>query len=285
MSFKKRALKITITLGTGNYGTSGANTLTVEGLRISADIQMTGGQSFAQATLRIFGMRQSDMNQLTVLSFGVRAIVRNSIKIEADGATVFEGDILNAWADYQNSPDVCMYVDAQSAFYDQIAPVAPISIKGGADVASIMRQLAGQMGLAFENAGVAVSVSDQYLAGTRADQVRTLAKIAGIDFYLENGVLAICPRGQARPGTTPELGPGSGLIGYPTFDRFGIALQAEFNPAFKFGGTIKIDSDVIQARGTWKITGLSMQLESQRPGGAWFSNIRCSETGLTPIKQ
>jgi hypothetical protein len=284
-SFVRRVIKITITLGTGNFGTTGANQLTIQGLRVLADIKATGGPAFTQASIRVFGMKQADMNQLTVLSFGVKAIVRNTIKVEADGATVFEGDILNAWADYQSAPDVPMLIDAQSAFFAQVAPTAPASVNGSADVAVMLQSIAIKMGLTFENNGVTARLGNPYLPGTLVDQAKAIAKAASVDLYIDRGIMAICPKGGPRKaGEVPLISPATGLLGYPTFDRMGVTFGCIFNPAIQFGGRVQVDTQVVQARGTWKVTGLTHTLESEKQGGQWTSQVKCTETGLVAVR-
>lgn len=81
----------------------------------------------------------------------------------------------------------------------------PTSVKGSVDVATLMGQLAQSMGYSFENNGVSVQLSNPYLPGTAIDQVKALARGAGIDLYVDDNVLAITPANTPRGGLIPEI--------------------------------------------------------------------------------
>lgn len=283
-SFTKKRIRTTITLS----NVASANTITLNGLRTIVDVQHAGGMMMSTATMRIYGMQQSDMNQLTTLAWRVLSVVRNTVRVEVGDdvnglSEAFSGQILNAWADYQTAPDVFLHIEAQAAYFDQINPVPVSSYPDSADVATIMATLAKTMGLAFENNGVNAKLSNPYLPNTALEQARAVAKAANIDLYIEGATMAITPKGVARNGGIPQINPDSGLIGYPTFDRIGIAFSCLYNPAIRFGGQVTVNSAVQPACGTWRVYAVSHQLESERPSGAWFSQIRCTENGLVPI--
>lgn len=286
-SFTRKKIRLTITLANGSFS-SGGNTLTLEGLRVISDIEYAGGQASATAQVRVYGMLQADMDQLTTLAWSVVAVARNTIRIDAgdDESGLFEayyGNILNAWADYRSAPDVFMHIEAQSCFYDQVNAVAPSSYPGSADVSNIMSGLAKAMNLSFENNGVTVQLSNPYLPNTILEQVKQVAIAANLDVYIEGSVMAIAPKGGPRGTQVPVLSAETGLIGYPTIDRFGINLACLYNPAIRFGGKITVKSDMKKANGTWRVYTISHHLESERPDGAWFSQIAATEPGNAPI--
>lgn len=81
-------------------------------------------------------------------------------------------------------------------------------------------------------------------------------------------------------GIVPRIAADSGLIGYPTFDGVGVNFRTLFNPSVVFGGSILLVTDVQQAAGEWVVTSVAHHLESEKPGGAWFSTIRGNANGL-----
>jgi hypothetical protein len=119
---------------------------------------------------------------------------------------------------------------------------------------------------------------------TLAEQLRTVAQQAGIDVYTEGNVVAITPKGVPRNVPTWVLSPATGLVGYPTLDSRGyVQVRSVFNPAFRFGGPVRIEgSDLPRANGSWMIGVLSHQLESLDPGGSWFSDLLCYPPGSLP---
>jgi len=280
----KKQLRFVITLGTGKFGSSEHDQITLQGFRATADIDKAGGMMMGTLRAKIYGVKQADMNSVTTLQWKPGTLIPNTVEVYAiDGAVetlVFAGNIVNAWADYQSMPDVYLHIQAQSAFFNALKAVPPRSFKGGVDVASVMAQIARDLGYVFENNGVNTQLTDIYLPNTGMEQAKDLARAAGCDLYLDDKILAITPPNVPRKVLIPLISPASGLVGYPTFDGVGVNFQILFNPAVTFGGSIKLETDVQQAAGEWVITSVGHRLESEKPGGAWFSSIRGNANGL-----
>jgi len=284
----KKRLKFIITLGTGKFGSSENDQITLEGYRAIADIDKAGGMMMGTLRARIYGVSQEDMNSITTLQWKPQSIIPNTVEVYAiDGdkeTLVFAGNIVNAWGDYQSMPDVYLRMQAQSAFINQLKPIAPRSFQGSIDVASVMSQIARDLGYNFENNGVSVTLTDAYLPNTGLEQAKDLAHAANIDLYLDDKTLAITPANSPRGELIPEISAESGMIGYPTFDGIGVNFQTIFNPSVTFGGRIKLTTDIKQAAGEWIVTSIGHRLESEKPGGSWLSNVRGNANGLAISK-
>ena len=281
----KKQLRFVITLGTGKFGSSNNDQIILQGFRAIADIDKAGGMMMGTLKAKVYGVKQEDMNSITTLQWKPGTLIPNTVEVFAiDGTAetlVFGGNIINAWADYQSMPDVFLHIQAQAAFFNGLKAVPPRSFKGPIDVASVMAQIARDLGYTFENNGVSTQLVDLYLANTGLEQAKELAKAANIGFYLDDKILAITPTPNApRKVIIPLISKASGLVGYPTFDGVGVNFQALFNPAVTFGGSIKLETDVQQAAGEWIVTSVAHRLESEKPGGAWFSTIRGNAVGL-----
>ena len=188
--------------------------------------------------------------------------------------------MFNACGNYNQMPYVYLEIQAQSIWVAKLAPTPPLSFKGSVSVDTIMKTLAGTMGLTYENNGVTSQLNNPYLAGTSVEQAKNVAQQAGIDMYVDDQTLAICPRGQARDSLIPEISPDSGLAGYPTFDGVGVNFKTYFNPAITFGGAFKLVTSINRAAGQWVVTSVNHQLDSQVDGGSWFSMVRGNSSGL-----
>lgn len=281
----KKELRFIITLGTGTFGSSTNNQIVLEGFRATVDIDKAGGMMTGTLRAQIYGVRQSDMNSITTLQWKPSGgLLKNTVEVYAiDGpqqTLIFAGNIVNAWGNYQSMPDVFLEIQAQAAYFNQLQPVAPTSFKGTVDVATVMSQLAGSMGLLFENNGVAVQLSNPYFPNTALEQAKALAVAAGIDIYLDNKTLAITPANSPRGSLIPEVSAATGMIGYPTFDGVGVNLKVYFNPSITFGGSIKVVSSITQAAGQWIVTSIAYRLESEKLGGVWFATVRGNASGL-----
>ena len=289
-SFKNvKDLVFTITLGASTFGGGNNNVVELSGMKAVCDILNAGGMFMPQARMRIFGVAQDTMQQLTMLAWESMGIAKNIVQVHAvDGDSktlVYDGTITNAWPDYQSAPDVFLHIEAQGFYWDQINPVEPSSYQGTVDAATVIADICKDMGAEFENNGVNVKLSNPYFPGTNLEKIKAVVDAAGIDMYTEGNVIAICYRNQPRQkDTIPLVGPETGLIGYPVFGRLGVTFNTLFNPSIMFGGKVKIDTEVKPAAGVWAVTGLSHYLSSQAPNGPWFSEIKCTETGLVPVK-
>lgn len=283
-----KKLRFTITLAIGTFE-DGTNTVVLEGFRSIIEVQKGGGQMMSSCTFRIFGLSQPLMSQLTTLAFLALSYTKNVVKIEAvDGDNidlVYIGSIINAWGDYSTMPDVSLYVETQSGFFEQVKISTPLVFKDTVNVADLMQILANKIGVRFEDNNVVDKIKKPNYEGTIIDQLRNLAQDTNTDFYLDDEVLAICPKNIARTKTKiiPKISSSTGLIGYPSFDKIGVTFRCLFNAAIRFGGQIEMQSEIKQANGTWHVISINHNLESEKPDGQWFSTVRCSGTGLPPI--
>lgn len=275
----KKQLRFVITLGSDNpkFDEAGADQIILQGYRATVICENAGWVQMGELRAEIFGMSQSDMNAITSYPLSITEATRNKIVVYAiDGkqeSVVFAGNMVKAWPDYSRMPDVCFRIQARAAYSSALQTVAPRSFKGGSNVADIMRQIATSMGLVFENSGVNVMLSDVYLANTDLEQARDLAKAAGIELNIENNVLSIWPKGSYRNALIPLVSADTGLIGYPSFDGTFLIFDTLYNPSFITGGLIKVESDNLPAKGQWQILKMAHRLESEKPGGAWFSSV------------
>lgn len=292
----KKQLRFVITLGTGKFGSSNNDTVTLQGFRAIAEIDKAGGMMMGTLKAKIYGVTQADMNSITTLQWKPQTWIPNTVEVFAiDGTAetlIFAGNIINAWADYQSMPDVFLHIQAQAAFYGGLKAIPPRSFKGAIDVAQIMSQIAVDLGCTFENNGVGTQLTDVYLPNTALEQAKDLARAAGCNLYLDDKVLAITPPNVPRKAPIPVISPSSGLIGYPTFDGVGVNFQVLFNPGVTFGGLIRLESSIKdtlekaaipidgRAIGEWIVTSVAHRLESEKPGGAWYSTIRGNANGL-----
>jgi hypothetical protein len=306
-TYAVKNLRITFTLTNSNAvfpGTT-ANQLQVSSLRTSAVIKGSGLPAFPEASIRIYGMAQQDMNALAIVPVqgGKPEYSFNTVQVEADSGNgytfIFSGQIFQAGPDYSAAPDVCLFVHAQSAGFDQLTPANPTAYPGVANVATIAANLASKMSMAFENDGVTGTLTNAYYSGVLTNQLRKLCKDANIYAAVENqNLLVISPAGVARTNVVPfTLSPANGLVGYPEVLGNGyLNVRALFNPAYRQNGPITIKgSDVVidpslpktlntLADGDWLIGPLTHTLESQKPGGLWFSDLKLYPPNSIPAE-
>lgn len=280
MSFTRKKIDVTITLGTGQFGDTGSDTVTLSGLRVLADIQCFGGDAMPQSQIRLYGLPLSMINQLTTVGPVNSAIMlKNSMLIAAGDdengmQTVYSGTILTAYGDFKAMPEVPLNVLAVAGLAAAVKPAAASSFTGPADVATIMQGFAQAMDVQFENNGVNVQLSNPYFPGTTLMQVKACARAADIYYTLDRGTLAIWPKRGARAAPDiPVVSPARGMVGYPVFSSQGIEIDCEFNPNLIVGGYFKVESSLPVAQGTWRAMQVIHALDAEVPNGRWFTHV------------
>jgi hypothetical protein len=291
----QRKIDVTFALGTGQFGEDGSNTVTLRGHRCYVTVSKAATGSPETASVRIWGMSFSLMLQLSAYGVTHYAQRKNQVLIEAgddvSGMTmVFGGVMQNAYFDGNSQPDVAFQVQANSTDYVALKPAPPISIAGSVDVATVMKGLADQMGLTFENHGVDTKLRDVYYPGTAYQQARRIAEHSGIGWSgIESGTMAIWPRGQGRDtGTIALFSPESGMKDYPTFNEQGVIVTSLFRPV-KMMQQVAIKSSIFadpkdkaQTPRTYNyfVFTYTYTLESEAPNGPWFVTFQASNAPL-----
>lgn len=87
--------------------------------------------------------------------------------------------------------------------------------------------------------------------------------------------------GASRSGTSSGggtkavlLNKDTGMLGYPVLTNEGVEVRGLYNPAFRLGGLVKVESIVPRASGVWRIIKLSHELTAFDPGGGpWESRM------------
>lgn len=252
--------------------------LTIGGLRTSADIHVSGDQTTASCDLRVHGLTFSQANDLSTLGKVFSEITKDFVSVYAGDAgsglaLAFKGNIHQATVNYENAPDVGLTIQARAGYSDAVTPVPARSYNGGTDVAVIMAGLAVDKNYKFENNGVSVMLDSPYLPGTWDAQRKSAAKAANINAEVIGDLLTIWPIGGSRQGTPIEVSPATGLVGYPTYNSVGIGLQTLYNPNIARGKRLLVKSSLAPACGEWIVRTIAHNLEAETYGGAWFSNI------------
>jgi hypothetical protein len=292
MSYSKKIISVTITLSSGSFASSsGNNTVTLDSYRMSASITKAGGNSQGELQIRIYGLQLQLMNQLSTLGkTPVFIDAGNKISVSAGDSQsgvslVFAGTIMQAYTDLSGAPDAIFHITAYAGLGEAMQAIPASSHQGAADVATIMSGLATQAGLIFENNGVSVKLSNPYFPGSPRAQIQSCANSANIDWIIDNGKLAIWPKGGARGGAIPLISPDTGLIGYPFPSGQGLlGLKTVFNPQISFGAQVQVQSAITPAVGIWTVCHVEHDIECQLPGGHWETTIQGTPPGYLTVQ-
>lgn len=286
MSFTKKRIVTDISLASGQFSIGGGNTAALRGLRTSCIIEVNGGFSQSNMQMAIYGLPLSLMNQLSNVGRDLNKSLLNTITVQAGDDEmgmhlVFQGQIFRAFVDARAMPEVAFRIQAVPGGFEKVKPATPMSFNGSGNVSQMMGQIAGQMGLAFEDNGVKVKLANPYYAGSPFQQAANIARDAGIEWIIDRGTLAISPPGKPRQGGSVLISPSTGLVGYPMFNEQAVICQVLFDPALKMGGEVEIQSDLTSACGKWKVGQLLHYLDAEVPKGKWFTIVTCYQMSET----
>ena len=278
--FFEREIELTIQLGAGAFGEQVGDTVTLSGLRIYADMSAPCGETMGTGQLRVYGLTQSMMNQLTTI--GVFGQVQGASKISVAAGekgkvltTIMRGSIWQAWADYNNAPEVAFNAIIHVGMTAALKPVEANSYTGATDVSFIMASLAMDAGWGFVDGGVNVTLSNPYLPGTILDQIKECARSADIYFKVENEILTIWNKDEVVQSSEPTISAATGMVGYPSLSSQGMSVKTLFNPSITMGGIVNVESSINLAIKRFKVLGLTHSISSLAPGGPWFTEILC----------
>lgn len=231
MAFAKRKISLQFMLGQGDFGEEGSDTVTLEGLRCSANIVRVGKVG-SQADITVYGMTLDLMNKLTVTK-KIRAEQqrRNQIILSAGDeisgmAMCFGGTIQEAWVDARQPPDVSFYVSAISAQFKLLQPVPPISFKGSVDAALVLSGIAEQMGYSFRNNGVTAVLNSPYKPGSPKAQLESVCRDVDCEYDVDDlkRIVSVWPRNKTQVAPAVRIARDTGLRGYPSFTQAGVSV-------------------------------------------------------------
>lgn len=276
----------------------GSDQYVFKGHRVALTATNAGSASLGQVNIRMFGLTLSEMNSISTLGLIPGVFKPNMVSVIAGDdvngySQIYVGTIIAAWADMIGAPDIAFTIQGSAGQSEAVLPQVPLSYPGSASVASIMQAIAQNMktpaypdGLLFENHGVTAILSTPYLPLTGLAQIQAVCEHANCEYGgLSEGKLVIWPRGASRDTPiVPLLSPDTGMVGYPAYTATGIVVTSIFNPTILYGTTVKVVSELKPAcRDDWHVMKLTHDLESEVPGGKWFTQIELSVPGYAPI--
>jgi hypothetical protein len=285
MPFTQKLLSFTFDLANGDH-------VAVSGLRASVTVTMGGQVDMGGMACSIYGLTPSLTNQLSTLGQLIPEVRRNFVTVSAGDkstglSTVYQGVIFTGVADYASMPNNAFRIGSPTGGYQSVQPIPPTTIKGAADVATIMSGLAQQANLHFENNGVQQQFFDPYFPGAVKEQIQRVADKANINCTIDpsTNTLVIWPRGTPRGSLIPLISPDTGMIDYPTWDASGTAEVATvYNASIRYGTRVQIQSSLPAANKQWDVINLTHELESMVPGGAWRTRLRMVAPGVLQVR-
>lgn len=287
MTLVQRRIDLKFVLGEQSFGSGGEDTLTLEGLRCSANISRAGLVSLASLELRVWGMTLDSMNKLSVTNQVAYPNQRNNIVTVLAGdegnplTEVFSGNMSLATINARGAPDVTFDVSAASSIIDTVKPADPTSYEGSVSIDVVLSAIAKQMTPPrnYQNNGVTMTHVSPYWPGTLMDQIHKVCDAADCMYVIDDRTISIWPKGGSLGASGLALSRDNGLVGYPEFSDNVMSFTSLFNPLLEYGKTVQIKSDIVNANHDWIIASVSHNLDARLPGGQWFSRCDCGILG------
>lgn len=284
MTFSSKLVTTKYSMEIGNFTAGGGNFATIESLRTSVRVDAPGGNDGANATIAIYGMPLSQMNQLSTVGTQMGNIGANTIQVYVGDANsgmqlLFDGKIMFAWMDGLSQPQVCFRIEATPAAGINVKEIPPTSIQGGVSAAQIGAQLAGQAGVSFDGSAMTDMLQNPYLWGSCGMQIRQLAHMTGCEHIIDPlSTLAFWKPGQGRH-SVGVVSPQTGMVGYPAYESVGILVKTLLRPDIVNGVTVTIQSQEAPANGEWVVTNVVHEAEANFPRGKWFTTFAAAPPG------
>lgn len=276
---KRKVIRITITLRDGEevFDSSGNNSISSSGLAVSCNLAYGNGAITPTAQITIYGLALEKMLKLMRVQWNTMNALLNTIRVEVgeEGETLkiaYEGNITQATIDANSAPDIPLIITSQMAVVENMKAAEPYTSPKDQeiDAADIIKELCAKIGYEFENNGATHIVTNYTVEGSDLEKIKTIALQCDFDIYVEQKLIAICPKGGNRNIRIPILTPATGLQGYPVPDIRGLSFICLYDPAIRFGGIVRIaDSIITVCNADWRIYGMSAQLEANIPNGKW----------------
>lgn len=286
-----RKLSFQFALGKGSFGGSGADKLSIGGLRASVTIEHAQGQEGGPSCVaNIYGLTLNQMNSLSKagLFFDTR---QNEMVVTAGDdlsgmTTVFKGIIQEAYP-VKRGKDVPFFVRASPGVLAKLKPVEPSSYSGDTDAKTALKTLAEKAGFKLEDNGINVQLASPYFAGSAWDQVVKAVRSSNLFMTLDSvsGVIAVWPKTGSRNGEAITIAKETGMIDSPQFAQSSVTVRTMFGPqAFPLmsgpGRKVRIKSQFTAANGVFTADSIFAKLESQTVGGAWEMEVTCHPAGV-----
>lgn len=290
-TFVQRLIDVTFTLSIGTFR-NGKNSLKISGLRLSASVKITANASELKCS--VFGLSGETMNRLLAVK-ETGAPWQNQVNLirletytsdDATRFTLFNGQIIDALADFNKVPEVPLEVTASGTFQYQSVVLVNRSFKGAAKVSDIMAYLAGQVGAGLDNVNVDDSfvLRDHTVQGSAIACIEATARAANIDWLMETvgtdeaelgGTLVIYKKGTTRKDATLEIHEANGLIGYPVIHSGMVNVRCLFSPFYLPHKKVKLYSkEQPIVNGEYYIAEIEHKLDSEDlSGGEWESKL------------
>lgn len=249
--------------------------LTYSNLRITFNVTKTISSEPNTGEITIYNLNQNTRNLITTKYY--QHVELYICYREDDFRLIFKGDVISI-NNSQSDLDIITHLKCADGFkaYTDKTIVKTLS-SGQSDIVVVNEALAS-----FNIQAATIDLPQNTILPRGkvlfCDAREAVSKVAinnRADWSIQDGQLAIIPKNTAlRNDEGYIISSATGMIGSPEKNDDGLEVTTLCNPYFKIGGLIRIESQITEYNGNYKIK--SIQHEGDLMGSDWKSKLVCT---------
>ena len=243
-------------------------TLKINNLRVSFDIDKTINEKPNPATIRVWNLNRSHLNQILSGEF-------TKLTLSAGYQTLsqlYSGDITKARVQ-RSDLDFVLTLECADGFKAYTQSRVATTLKSGSDDEQILKEL--HKTLPDIRLGT-TSINNKrklprgkVMNGDTREMLSRLAKNNNADWSIQDGELVFLPRDKVLKAEAILISQETGMINAPEHTDDGLEVQCLLNPQLSVGGLIEVKSILEHFNGQYKIVKLLHSGDAM--GGDWLS--------------
>lgn len=257
-----------------------SDTLVINNLRISFDIDKTINEKPNPATIRVWNLNRSHLNQIlsgafdkVALSVGYHTLTQ-----------IYSGDITKASVQ-RHDLDFILTLECADGFRAYTQARITSTLKSGSNDEQILTELSKT--LPNVNLGTVEVTNKRKLPrgkvmnGDTRELLNRLARNSGADWSIQDGELVFLPKNKVLKAEAILISQETGMVNAPEHTDDGLELQCLLNPQLAIGGLVEVKSILDYFNGQYKVVKLLHSGDAM--GGDWLSKVTVVGGQFQPV--
>lgn len=259
-----------------------SDTLVINNLRISFDIDKTINEKPNPATIRVWNLNRSHLNQIlsgafdkVALSVGYQTLTQ-----------IYSGDITKASVQ-RHDLDFILTLECADGFRAYTQARITSTLKSGSNDEQILTELSKT--LPNVNLGTVEVTNKRQLPrgkvmnGDTRELLNRLARNSGADWSIQDGELVFLPKNKVLKAEAILISQETGMVSAPEHTDDGLELQCLLNPQLVIGGLVEVKSILDYFNGQYKVVKLLHSGDAME--GDWLSKMTVVGGQFQPVEK
>lgn len=259
-----------------------SDTLVINNLRISFDIDKTINEKPNPATIWVWNLNRSHLNQIlsgafdkVALSVGYQTLTQ-----------IYSGDITKASVQ-RHDLDFILTLECADGFRAYTQARITSTLKSGSNDEQILTELSKT--LPNVNLGTVEVTNKRKLPrgkvmnGDTRELLNRLARNSGADWSIQDGELVFLPKNKVLKAEAILISQETGMVNAPEHTDDGLELQCLLNPQLVIGGLVEVKSILDYFNGQYKVVKLLHSGDAME--GDWLSKMTVVGGQFQPVEK